>query len=231
MRFEWDEDAVHDLADLVVYQTVFTPSVESSLVLAGADHILIDPRYAGIDGRHDGHIVVSLGGSDIGDLTARIVQALAHVERPIVVINGPAMHGFEALAAVTVINSPDSLLEYLDGAGLMIGAMGMTAYEAAAAGVPALLYSWTDDHERTALALDELGAAVSLGQPHDFDGERLRMALAFNLDTVEAWRAMHDAGKALVDGKGAARVADAIDELIDDQKRQAMYEATRNDNA
>jgi len=204
-----DAEAIRQYAQLWVSQSV---SPMPSADLSGVEYLMIDPRYAEISGDRNGHIVVSLGGSDPHLLTPIVISGLQGLSRKIVVINGPAAEAFEMVSDnLTIVHAPDNLLPYLDGAALLVGALGMTAYEAAAAGVPSLLTNWTPDHEVTALEMADRDVCYNLGLWDRLD-ESLIYDLAEGLLMDETyWNTMHKAGKALVDGCGVGRVVDAIE--------------------
>jgi len=99
----------------------------------------------------------------------------------------------------------------LDGASLLVGQFGMTAYEAAAAGVPSVLYGLSGDHVSTALRLQQENAAFVAGLWDEFNKDDLIDLAASILGRDEMWRAMSAAGKRLIDGQGVVRVADRIE--------------------
>ena len=147
-----DPAAVDELSDLIVEQNPFDVThVMATEMLTGPQYIMIDPRYAELTADPEGPIVVSLGGADPYGCTQPIANALgAAGYGGVRVVVGPAA-GMPDIrnGAPEIIHAPESLLSVLDGASALIGALGMTAYEAAAAGVPSLLVSWTADHART----------------------------------------------------------------------------------
>lgn len=216
MRDVWNDEVIAEIADLMVYQSIRLPQHGRANVLAGVDYVMIDPRYATLQPDVNGPIVVSLGGSDPHDLTLRVVEALNGVARKVKVIIGPAFEGVVDWSddSVTFIMSPDNLLEHLKGAALLIGSLGMTAYEAAAAGVPALLIGWSDDHVATATDLEDRGVCLNLGRWDEVLYGAVGVITGELLADKKQWQVMSTAGKALVDGRGVERVADRIMELI-----------------
>lgn len=216
VRDVWNDEVIAEIADLMVYQSIRLPAQARANVMAGVENVIIDPRYAACEPDFKGLIVVSMGGSDPHDLTPRIVEAVKAVQRKAKVIVGPAFSGVVDWSddAVEYVMAPDSLLPHLQGASLLIGSLGMTAYEAAAAGVPALLYSLSDDHERTAIDLQERGAIISMGKCEQFAPKKLIKAVRDVFLSAKSWGLFSAAGRDLVDGHGVERVADRIMELI-----------------
>lgn len=182
-----DEAAVGELSDLIVYQSVL---LDPSL-------LMVDPRFALLGASFEGHILIGMGGTDPHGITDRVRQALAGIERPFVVMNGA-----------------DDMLAGMNGAALFVGALGMSAYEAAAVGVPALLTGWSEDHIATAEKLRDLGACAVLGQWDRLDYRKLPDAVRLILDDHKRWAAMSAAGRRVIDGQGVRRVAEAIESMI-----------------
>src|SRR3990170_6029515 len=209
-----DREAIREIADLFIAQTLLPNDAD----VTGAEYIVIDTKYARCTPNPGGHILISMGGSDPHNMTAAVVDALTGTEDwALTIVNGPASEstaGFIESETVRVIHAPDSLAPYLDGAALFIGALGMSAFEAAAAGVPAILTAWSADHERTAQELERRGCAVSIGVWDNFDGDALASTVKDVLRDTGGWKAMSRAGKTFIDGHGAARVAERIAHLL-----------------
>jgi spore coat polysaccharide biosynthesis predicted glycosyltransferase SpsG len=218
VRDVWNDEAIAEAADLLIYQSVIQPAQPNPRMVCGVEYVMIDPAYAGLQPDFYGPIVVSMGGSDHHEMTPRVVEALAGGGRKVKVLVGSAMTDREWSDwpdNVEVVVQPDSLLPHLNGAALLIGALGMTAYEAAAAGVPSLLVSWSDDHLATALELERRGVCNSLGLWSEFEAEAMLAHIEVILSDARTFSEMTTSGKALVDGRGVERVADRIMDVLD----------------
>lgn len=210
-----DPTALDNLVDLQIYQSVLIDAPVNPRRLQGADYMIINPGYSDCKPSISGPVVVSFGGSDPHDLTARAISSLYDCGKNIIVIIGQAANEPPARPVwFSFHNAPDSLIPYLDGAALFIGQTGMSAYESAAAGVPSMLVNLSPDHERTALELERRGAAWNLGMWDAFGGVDLFARVQHFLSYPDHWRSMSESGKRLVDGAGAARVADKIKEML-----------------
>jgi spore coat polysaccharide biosynthesis protein SpsF len=163
------------------------------------------------------HLLVAMGGSDPHGLTLRAAEALASLNADICVrfVIGAGMKDAASVARTvmalsnnfeTVEGADDLAVEYA-GADLALCAFGVTAYELAAFGVPALYLGLTDDHVRSAGAFDAAGMGVSLGLAANVTGDDIRTQIRALLDHPERRRGMRHAGLVTLDGGGASRIA------------------------
>src|SRR5262249_43449462 len=118
-------------------------------------------------------ILVTMGGSDPAAMTEFALAALHLLPMPlsVCVVVGPAFARAEALSAavarshhaVRIERAPASLAPLMRASRLAVAAFGVSAYELAACGVPAVHLCLTDDHARSSSAFDREGAAVTAG--------------------------------------------------------------------
>jgi spore coat polysaccharide biosynthesis protein SpsF len=158
-----------------------------------------------------------MGGSDPGGLTLKCARALARAEpaaRTRFVI-GPGIAGGPALARNIVALAPHfETLEGADGLAtefascdLALAAFGVTAYELAACGVPALYLCLTEDHAQSATAFEAAGLGESLGVAAKVSEDDIACAVRDLIGDPLRRREMRAAGPATIDGEGAGRVA------------------------
>ncbi len=118
-------------------------------------------------------LLVTMGGSDPAGLTLMALEAIEKIDgnfRVLVAIGGGFMHE-PALTAwlATAKRSYEIRRDVTDMASLMaeadlaIASFGVTAYELAAIGVPAIYVCVTEDHAEAARALVAERAAISMG--------------------------------------------------------------------
>lgn len=168
--------------------------------LAGPDFAPIDPRFvAARRTPRAGPTLVALGGSSAGQrVLAALVDALLSATAAAVEVAGELDAGegerVRALGRVAGLAGP------LARAGALVCGAGVTSYEAACAGVPALLVVLSQNQERVASAF-AAHTPVADGRA-GFDA-------AAAVGALRGSRLGHD-GPALVDGYGAARVRDAL---------------------
>ncbi len=172
-------------------------------------------------------VLVSMGGADPRALTVPVVRALMRLDRTqtpfqLTTVIGPALERPDLVEEAVyrldpkaeVLREPPSLAGALANSDLAILSFGVTAYEAAAAGVPNVSLCLDEDHARSASAFTE----ANIGQGILVDEANWTKSLS---DQVQALLSDPDALAAqgakatnLVDGKGAARVAARIAGLI-----------------
>ncbi|HUO94236.1 MAG TPA: NTP transferase domain-containing protein [Rhizomicrobium sp.] len=162
-------------------------------------------------------LLVTMGGSDPNGLTIKCARALSELGptfRARFVI-GPGVANRSQLARTIV--SLASNFETLEGAdGLAtefascdaaLAAFGVTAYELAAYGVPALYLCLDQDHVLSATAFEAAGVGHSLGLASEVSEEEIARAASDLLNDPVRRKDMRMAGLSTVDGEGAARVA------------------------
>ncbi|HEY1632742.1 MAG TPA: NTP transferase domain-containing protein [Rhizomicrobium sp.] len=165
-------------------------------------------------------LLVSMGGSDPQELTLRMARALTRLNpvfRARFVI-GPGMENrgriARAIASLaphfeTVEGAADLAAEYA-ASDLALVAFGVTAYELAAYGVPALYLGLTEDHALSASAFEQAGMGISLGVAERIEDEDITRAVWTLMSDSPRRRDMRAAGLMTIDGEGAARIAGDI---------------------
>jgi spore coat polysaccharide biosynthesis protein SpsF len=162
-------------------------------------------------------LLVAMGGSDPHELTLRTARALTRLD-PIFrarFVIGPGMQDREKIAAAIVklksnfetIEGADDLATEYACADLALAAFGVTAYELASFGVPALYLCLTEDHALSASAFEYAGMGISLGLAEQAADERIAKSVLALLSDAQRRREMHQTGRMTIDGNGAARIA------------------------
>jgi UDP-2,4-diacetamido-2,4,6-trideoxy-beta-L-altropyranose hydrolase len=182
--------------------------------LGGASFALV--RAAFVEARelvvHRGRarrtVLVSTGATDAGRLGARVSAELLDGDATLEVIRivGPdtepgASHDRQREHRLV---APAGLAEALTQTTIYVGAAGTTAVQAACVGIPAVINAVVPNQVAQAAALDAAGCAV-VADIEDLAGTVLRL-----LDDPSRCDEMAAHGRALVDGQGASRVAEAV---------------------
>ena len=173
-------------------------------------------------------LLVAMGGSDPQGLTLRVAQALVPLDPAFRIrfVIGTGMKDAAKIGASVValksnyetVEGADDLATEYASADLALCAFGVTAYELAAFGVPAIYLGLTEDHARSASAFEASGMGISLGVAAQLaDRDILASVKALMNDTARR-REMHNAGLATMDGNGAARVAADLAAALKEEK-------------
>ncbi len=169
-------------------------------------------------------ILVTMGGSDPSGLTLKVIEALEQLddEFEMLVVIGPAFphhNKLERLMAtkrcrVDIRKNVTDMAALMTRADLAIASFGVTAYELAAMGVPAIYFCATQDHAESASTFVKEGVALSMG-PNTMEPNRYLVEIVTDLMRNPSNRlSMERLARPMIDGKGAARIANlAIAEL------------------
>jgi spore coat polysaccharide biosynthesis protein SpsF len=173
-------------------------------------------------------LLVAMGGSDPMGLTLRAAQALMPLDpmfRIRFVIGAGMADGAKVAAHVvslkdnyeTVEGADDLATEYAS-ADLALCAFGVTAYELAAFGVPAIYLGLTQDHARSASAFEAAGMGRSLGVASQVRDDDILAAVKALMGDAGRRREMRNAGFSILDGNGAARIAADLAAALKEEK-------------
>ncbi len=182
-------------------------------------------------------LLVAMGGSDPFGLTERAARALMPLDPSYRVrfVIGAGVAESQKLAAKIVamksnyetVEGADDLSTEYAAADLALCAFGVTAYELAAFGVPAIYLNLTGDHARSASAFAAAGIGLSLGTMDQVsDGQIFDTVRALMHDSARR-RDMRNAGLGTLDGGGAARIAADLAQALREEKKPARSNAVR----
>ncbi|MEO8019649.1 MAG: UDP-2,4-diacetamido-2,4,6-trideoxy-beta-L-altropyranose hydrolase [Pseudomonadota bacterium] len=190
----------------------------------GARYALLDAQYVSQRaslaprGGEVRRVLVTFGGSDPLDLTGRTLAALsseafAMLELDIVTgSNYPYSQRLEQAAAARprtrVLPPQASLAPLLAAADLAIGAGGTTTWERLCLGVPAIVVCMAENQRPGCEFLAREGLIEYCGLAESMTDETLSSAVSGFMQDSARRRDMAARGQALVDGLGAARIAE-----------------------
>jgi UDP-2,4-diacetamido-2,4,6-trideoxy-beta-L-altropyranose hydrolase len=195
-------------ADLQV--TVPPANHGSEHQLSGARYACLRPVFWGLAPRTPparvGTVLVSAGSNaDAGSVAAATRSALPDAR--IRLVRGPFADS-DTPAGIEVLDRPDSLLEPLLEADLVVTAGGQTMLEAVATGTPCVAFAQVENQRRQLDYLAELGAVEAADG--DLPGTVARIAAS-----PEQLRELSLRGSEVIDGFGALRVAFAADAIAE----------------
>ena len=162
-------------------------------------------------------VLITMGGSDPAGMTEFALAALDLLPAPLAlsVVVGPAFARADALSrglgsshhAVRLIRAPASLAPLMRASRLAVASFGVSAYELAACGVPAVHLCLTDDHARSSSAFDKEGAATTAGVFGRISARELADPIRRLMSRAGERGVMARRASQLMDGRGAERVA------------------------
>lgn len=184
--------------------------------LGGLGYASLRPVFWGLPRRHPEpearRVLVATGAGDPGGASARIVRVVREAlpAAEISVVRGPQTTS-AAPSGVRLLSAPQSLLDPLLAADLVVCSAGQTMLEAVATGAACIALPVAGNQGRQARQLAERGA-VMVADPDDDWG--LARAITGVAGSSERLRALAEAGQRAVDGFGAMRVAFALERLL-----------------
>jgi UDP-2,4-diacetamido-2,4,6-trideoxy-beta-L-altropyranose hydrolase len=229
--------AVDDLADrdldvdMVVNGSPYAAQLRyrtaaGAQLLLGPRYALLRPHFRDLPAHHAAasvaRVLVTLGGADPQSSTPAVVEAVQRAlpEAALDVVVGPLFGPMPDLdrqaagdrARLRIHRDLDDLSALMSSVELAVSGGGQTLYELAATGVPTVALCLADNQEPNIAALAGV-SLLSAGRLAESAADRFRSVEegCRQLAADPALRErMSDAGRSLIDGRGAARVADAI---------------------
>ena len=211
----------------------------STRLLLGPRHALLRAEFAERHATWQGfrqqvpiRLIATLGGADPDNVSSRVIEALPALRRQamksllVVAPSNPRRPELLARAAsvgVEVAVNPPNLVALMADADIAISGGGTTCLEFACLGIPAVVIVVAENQRAIAGAVSKAGAADILDDRDGLDPRRLSDAVERIAQDVELRRRMTKAGRALVDGRGAARVADAIIHLAGAKELESRW--------
>lgn len=197
-------------------------AVTTSRLLLGPRFVMLRPEVSrALAGppatRARPRVFVTVGASGGDLLVDRLLTALAAIPGTDVTVALGAFSGdTDALIArhnaphITMLRGALDLTAAMRDADLAIATLGVALWELAALGVPTLVVGTTDLHAELAGAIDGYGAHRWLGDASVIEITELSEAVSALLADEPRRLEMSRLGRSLIDGRGAARVAQAL---------------------
>lgn len=155
-------------------------------------------------------VLVTLGGADPDNVTARVVEALARLDVEAKIVVGGSNPHHEALSFVvrppsSVLRDASNMPELMAWADVAVAAGGSTSWELAFMGLPSVVLTLADNQAMAITALETTGTSWRVPQS-DCTAESLAPMTQALLQNGNERAHMSNLGRSLVDGLGANRV-------------------------
>ena len=199
---------------------------DAQRTLFGPSYAVLRPDFAALSVRPDGRpvrrILVAFGGGDDRGALSLGLTALAGRFGPnviLVLVAGKANPNHAALAAqiatlprgqAELHVDPADMPRLMASCDLAVIAGGTMSYEAAICGLPMVFVGLAANQERPCRGWVDLTGAAFLGTVPDVTAQAVHDAVAALVADRPARTRMAAAGRAVVDGKGADRLLDAL---------------------
>ena len=224
--------ARHYRADVVLNQnvsaseTLYANRDPSTRLLLGPQYCLLRREFAAW--RHwkrevpeaARRILVTMGGSDPENITARVVDALALPGVPafeaVVVIGGSSPHSElqgrvddDPEKRIGFRRDVTDMAELMAWADVAVASAGTTCWELCLLGLPSLLVDVAENQTEIASGLDRRGCAIHVGDRR-ISAETIADQLKRLMESPAVRQSLARRSRELVDGRGAMRVVSAV---------------------
>lgn len=231
----------HYHADIILNQNLSAKSLHYShephtRLLLGTKYVLLRREFLTWRGQPREipevarRVLVTLGGGDPDNQTLKVIQALHGVDIPslevtvVIGASNPHAESLEAAARqshtpVRFVHDARNMPELMSWADVAIAAGGSTAWELAFMGLPAVFLVLAENQRSIPESLERAGAALDLGWYSRVSAADIREALMSLLISREKRAEMTQRCRRLVDGAGAQRVTNIIQETSKQRPR------------
>ena len=210
------------------------PCDPDTVLLLGCHYALLRPEFQRwssfqrVTPKRVRRLLVTLGGADPHNLTGTVVAALSRLDLPQLeakVLVGSANPHLETLRRqvrhhpegtrphIEMRTDVSDVSELMAWADLAVSAAGSTCWELAFMQLPAVLLVLADNQEPVARQVSAAGAATNLGRAERLTAEAIAEALWKLCRNQRRRASQSQAGRRLVDGRGAQRVVAVIEAL------------------
>lgn len=211
---------------------VASEDLYEKLVMRKETNLLLGPQYALLRrefsqwrflskaGRPVERILLTFGGGDDRGATLFCLDAIKplveHAELIVLLSSSnPNREDIvkwcrETRANTKIVMDVDETASYMASSDLAITAGGMTVFEMAALGVPLLILQIADNQIPIAKAWQQCGYGINMGHLDQLSPKYLQREFMSLMQDRSRCEAMSAAGRSLVDGLGAARVAQVL---------------------
>ena len=168
------------------------------------------------------HLLVTMGGSDPAGFTLTVIEVLDLLENDFdtTVVLGAAFSREEELQSLLlrtkrkfrILRNIQNMAAIMAQADLAIASFGMTAYELACMGVPALYMCLTDDHVESCQAFVDAGVSVNL--LGDYSIENIAYQISLLLRDEKYRDLIKVNSRKVIDAYGVQRIGAEINKVL-----------------
>jgi len=203
------------------------PAPELSFRMAPGCKLLLGPRFALLRPEFalarqslnrsftaaGSRVLVTLGGGDAGEVAQEILCALGRMPVHVRFVAGSTAVN-DLPANVEMLHAVRDMAEQMCWADVSVNAGGSTCWELCCLGVPMVVLALAENQKGNARSLGRRGCAVDVGDARAGIGAQVAEAVERLLAQPAACERMSATGMALVDGCGAQRAAESLQEFV-----------------
>jgi len=225
------DDARHAVsADMFVNGNLYAPDLDYEFVgsspdqYLGAEYLLVREAFRTRARRRPPwrdrpkRALVTMGGSDVTNLSPRVIRAFDAFDIEVDAIVGPGFSQDQAMdiskaaescsGPVRIAHDPEDLPERMFKADFGVCTASSTTYELLALGTPLICFPVADNQTPIAEAIRDRNAGAVLD--HDASHRAIERAIETYITDRDLRRERRERGRALVDARGTKRVANAL---------------------
>ncbi len=201
--------------------------------LLGVDYFVLDVAYQNYRKKSisklANRILITCGGSDPSSISSKILYALNSDEKrnfdiKVIVGSGFSSELNEILFKlvecsphnVDLVINPDNLSSEMSWCDVAISTSGLTKYELAATGTPAILVSIDSSHDEVNQYFTSKKSVVDLGDVKNFTDNRLLNSVCMLLENADERERQSLAGQNFINGKGSVNLVEEILKIKND---------------
>ena len=213
--------------DLLVYGDIFAPDLKYRWLgpkprfRLGLDYLLLRTEFKEVAQSHRWEetvdsALITMGGSDVADLTPTVMEAFEGFDGSVRVIIGPGFSNVTDIERSSrrlegdfeLLRNPEQISRLMSDADIAVTAFGTTSYELAATGTPFVGIPVVENQMDRAAALENRGLALVPNSVAD-----LRDAVQRLSSVTSVRKRLYQSLDGLIDGRGAQRVYGELVEL------------------
>ena len=192
-------------------------------LLAGPKYYILDPEFSNIESKkccdNVENILVTCGGADAQNISHKILSAINEIKQKdinVQCIIGPFFSEsiIEQLVEISessphkisLISQPDNLINHVKWCDMAVATSGLTKYELAAGGVPSILISIDEEHNRINQEYMKTESAIDLGNNDNVSNLDIVNAIELLINNKDTRYALIDKSESVVDCLGVFRI-------------------------
>ena len=219
---------------------------KESVLLTGPRYLLLDPAYS-VQVKHQKNdcfvVLMSLGGGgDLQFLHDCMQYLMEHVSEKIEQsgfvklilkpVLGPMGRNADSIRQLALcypenifpLEKLENIASHYQQANLFVGAAGTSVYEAAASKVPAITFSLAENQCNDIYDLEQLGHYLHVNQMPANSAKSLALLIAALISQHNRLKSLRSNARIVLDGMGASRVANLINEHFSGNRMNASEE-------